>query len=799
MQLSNKANTKNKSIIVIGGGNLQLPMIRTAQNDLNLNVIVFDQNPESPGSIAADLFSKVSTIDADSAVSRSLELQKDLADTTPIHGVITAGTDMSYTVANVAEALGLPGIFPENAKAASDKLIMRNRLFECAVPIPFFTSISSLADLRQHYNSSLPAVLKPTRNMGARGVRLIRSTSELEAAFRHSMSYAKDGTLLLEEFMDGPELSIDSLIWTKIPWKDFINILDKSKFQNSLDYRREIFKDYIEIKMTGIADRIIRHPPYFIEPGHNMPSLQPSSVLEEAERVMKEAIIALGLFTGAAKGDLKVTSRGVKVGEIAARLSGGYMSSHTFPMHSGIALHKNAILIAMAEFPESLEPVKNKTVIERCIPFTLNQDDQDQFKTGKITEFCGLDEILKIPGIEFAEFTRKTGDILPWPTSNVDKAGHIIASADTLEEAEAVIKKASEKLRFETDNTFTYTVKEIESIAKGVLKAEICHLCKICDGRHCASGVPGMGAIGRMQSFKNNGESLNKISIVPDYIHPQVIPDSSINIFGKNLKSPLMPAPMTGTFTNMGGFISEVDFASYLMRGALEFGSIMWFGDGADPYKYKEFLNLIEKSEGRSVIILKPRTDMGEIKKRIKEVTERGALAIGFDIDSIALKTMELKNQATSSRSSDEWKKLRDLANLPFILKGILSQSDAEEAIKIGVDAIVVSNHGGRNLDNLPGAADVLPDISRIINKRIHVFADGGIRSGSDVYKMMALGADAVLIGRPMVTAIAGAKHLGVKRYFHDINEELINIMKICGDADIAAVQVSGAKRLRKI
>ncbi len=789
----------NGSIIIIGGGSLQVPLIRTAKDTLNLHTIVFDQNPEAPGALIADQFSQVSTIDTDAAAQRAVEIQHNLSNSEKIRGVITAGTDVSFTVAKTAEALDLPGIFPESALAASDKLVMRNTMKSAGVPVPVFSEIHDIQNAKETYRKFRSEtgksrfVIKPTRNMGARGVRLIRSESEIEEAFRYTKQFSARGTILLEEYMEGPELSADCLLWTVIPWKEFINLTNKKYFLEDPEYRRSIFDKYVKIQMTGLADRIIRHPPFFIEPGHNMPSLLSGEIYKESLQVMRDSAVALGIFSGAAKGDLKVTSEGVKVGEVAARLSGGYMSSHTYPLHSGINLHKNALLISLGEQPEDLAPQKNQTVIERAIPFTLNQDNPGLFQTGLITEISAdIGEILKIPGVEHIEFTKKKGDILHWPESNVDKAGHIIASGSNLEEAEAAAQAAYEKIIFRTDNSYTFTWKEIEERAKKLLPSDVCHVCRNCDGKHCASGVPGMGAAGRMNSFKNNSYALTKVRVIPQLIKKSDPPNSENfteeKFFGIPLRTPVMAAPLTGVKTNMGGFTGEKEFAEAVMRGAVESGSVMWFGDGADPERYKLYTDLIAKSEGRAVITIKPRCDLAEIEMRIKAALERGVLAVAFDIDSVGLRTNELKNQSVCLKSAEEWKRIRDLIRVPMIIKGILSVQDAEAAVEAGADAIIISNHGGRILDDLPGSAEVLPSIVSVVGNKIKIYADGGIRSGSDVYKMMCLGASGVLIGRPLVTAAAGAGYIGVKRLFADLNEDFRKYLHLCGRPDISRI-----------
>src|SRR5690606_32775453 len=107
-----------------------------------------------------------------------------------------------------------------------------------------------------------------------------------------------------------------------------------------------------------------------------------------------------------------------------------------------------------------------------------------------------------------------------------------------------------------------------------------------------------------------------------------------------------------------------------------------------------------------------------------------------------------------------EW--LRSVTRLPIILKGITDAADAVRAVEAGAAGLIVSNHGGRTLDTLPATIDVLPRIADAVNGRVPLLIDGGIRRGSDVLKALALGATAVLVGRPYVHGLATAGAIGV-------------------------------------
>ncbi|WP_419673498.1 alpha-hydroxy acid oxidase [Aliarcobacter butzleri] len=122
-----------------------------------------------------------------------------------------------------------------------------------------------------------------------------------------------------------------------------------------------------------------------------------------------------------------------------------------------------------------------------------------------------------------------------------------------------------------------------------------------------------------------------------------------------------------------------------------------------------------------------------------------------------------------------------------IILKGITSVS-YEKSLDLGIDGIVVSNHGGRTLDTLPASIELLPKIAKVINKKIPILFDGGIRRGTDVLKAIALGANAVLIGRPIIYGLATARALGVAHTLKILKEELEVSMIFTGCKDIQSI-----------
>jgi isopentenyl diphosphate isomerase/L-lactate dehydrogenase-like FMN-dependent dehydrogenase len=265
-----------------------------------------------------------------------------------------------------------------------------------------------------------------------------------------------------------------------------------------------------------------------------------------------------------------------------------------------------------------------------------------------------------------------------------------------------------------------------------------------------------MGGVGTGATFRRNIEALRRYKITTRLVHDITDPDTSMEFLGRKLSIPVMSAPITGAVTNMGGATDELEYNRSVIKGAINAGTISFVGDGATPTKYRVVLQALAESGGLGIPIFKPRSDNAEIIERIRAAEEAGALAVGVDIDAVVFKTMELKNQSVGPKGMDSLRELISSTKLPFILKGIMNPNDAIQAAEAGARGIIVSNHGGRVLDEMIGTMDVLEEISAAVRGRLFIGIDGGFRSGVDILKAIAYGAEAVLIGRPVAIAAVG-------------------------------------------
>jgi isopentenyl diphosphate isomerase/L-lactate dehydrogenase-like FMN-dependent dehydrogenase len=329
-------------------------------------------------------------------------------------------------------------------------------------------------------------------------------------------------------------------------------------------------------------------------------------------------------------------------------------------------------------------------------------------------------------------------------------------------------------------------VKEIYQNAKEKMKG-FCRVCPQCNGKACAGEVPGMGGLGTGSSFTSNVDALARYSFNMRLIHGVTAPDTSINFLGKELSMPILAAPIGGVSFNMGGGVTEEEYIDAVVSGCRAAGTLGCTGDGVPEFIHASGYAAIEKNEGSGIPFIKPWED-DEFFDKLKKAEKSGTDIFGMDIDAAGLVTLRKMGRPVSPKTPADLKRIIASTDLKFILKGVMTADEAILAAEAGADAIVVSNHGGRVLDSAPGAADVLAGIADAVKGRLTIIADGGVRSGGDVLKLLALGADAVMIGRPVSVAAVGGLQAGVEAYLAKIQGELIQSMVLTGTASVREV-----------
>ena len=203
-------------------------------------------------------------------------------------------------------------------------------------------------------------------------------------------------------------------------------------------------------------------------------------------------------------------------------------------------------------------------------------------------------------------------------------------------------------------------------------------------------------------------------------------------------------------------------------------------GDGVNAEVMRAATEAVKKAGGLGIPTVKP-WNLETVQEKMKQVHDAGAFAVAMDVDAAGLPFLKNMTPPAGRKSVEELHDIVESSPVPFIVKGIMTVKGALKALEAGASAIIVSNHGGRVLDQCPATAEVLEDIVKAVNGKMKIFVDGGIRSGVDVFKALALGADGVVIARPFVTAVYGGGAEGVKLYVEKLGAELADTMAMCG------------------
>lgn len=411
-----KSMTK-PSVLILGAGLMQRPAILSAK-ELGFRAVVVDANPNAESVSLADEFKEIDL----KAKDEILNFAEELTENSNLKGIFTAGTDFSASVSYAGEKLGFSCHSYEAALNATIKPRMRKCFERCDVPSPKYFSLSGAEITEKNVLSaveklSFPCVVKPADNMGARGCRMIRSMDEAWRSVKIAAGNSRTSTVILEEYMEGPEFSIDAIVYNGT------------------------------LTITGFADRHIFYKPYFIETGHTMPSKIDEKMRLELISAFADGVKALGLTCGAAKADIKYTEKGPQIGEIAARLSGGYMSGWTYPYSSGINLTAQALLVAAGKEPSGILggriPLKtgNKNFeIFDCPSKNVSAERAWISIPGKVKSLHLPEKESPVQNV-FPRPVKEGGDV-DFPRNNVQKCGNVITKSDSYEKAVSAAEKA---------------------------------------------------------------------------------------------------------------------------------------------------------------------------------------------------------------------------------------------------------------------------------------------------------------------------------------------------------------------
>lgn len=390
-----------KRLMIVGASVLQLPAILKAK-EMGLYVGVADYNPEAIGIRYADEFFNASTMDEDAVLKAAEEFKPD--------GIMTLATDMPMRgVSKVSDELHLHSISYETSFKATDKYEMIKAFNAYGVPSPWYFDVDSFEDLKTLEGKvSFPCIIKPTDNAGSHGVAKVHDFEELLANYEYSHSCSRHGKVIVEEYLDGPEVSVEVMVV-----KGQVHILQ-------------------------ITDKITTGAPHFVEMGHTQPSRLSEEIQRQIREVAEAACKSLGLDKGPAHVEMKVTSRGPVMIELGARMGGDNITTHLVPLSTGIDMVGATIKVALGEEPDIQPTLHCGSAIRYFdVPF------------GTIKSIGNVEEAERIPGVKQITFTKGVGEeSTPIECSN-DRIGFVIAQGETAEEAVKACEQAMARIRIE--------------------------------------------------------------------------------------------------------------------------------------------------------------------------------------------------------------------------------------------------------------------------------------------------------------------------------------------------------------
>ena len=330
------------------------------------------------------------------------------------------------------------------------------------------------------------------------------------------------------------------------------------------------------------------------------------------------------------------------------------------------------------------------------------------------------------------------------------------------------------------------TYEEVLSNAKTCM-GEFCKACPVCNGKACSNKVPGPGAKGSGTVAIRNYDKWQELCINMDTICENKPLDLTSEIFGRTFKYPIFAAPIGAMKLHYGDKYDDLEYNDILVSSCADAGIAAFTGDGTNPAVMEGAARAIKQKDGNGIPTVKP-WDINTLKEKLAMIKDAGSFAVAMDIDAAGLPFFKNLTPPAGSKTVEELREIVKEAEVPFIIKGIMTVKGALKAKEAGAAAIVVSNHGGRVLDQCPATAEVLAEIADAVGNDMKILVDGGIRSGVDIFKALALGADAVLIGRPFVTAVYGGGAEGVAAYTAKLAAELEDTMAMCGAHSLSEI-----------
>lgn len=393
-----------KRIMILGASRYYIRSIMAAR-ELGYDVVVTDRNPKSEGFKYADHYEVVDITDIPESAK--------VAEKYRISGVLAVNDFGVRTAAAIIEKLNLVGISPQVAECATDKMWMKKKWREAGVPSARFKVVKTLREAHDAVEEldTWPLVLKPvdSRGGGSRGVSRVENKGQLKGALKFAQSFYDNKLVIVEEFLDGIEHSVETMTYEK------------------------------ETYVLAVSDKTKTPPPYRVDKSVTYPTVLTGAKLEEVHRWVTAAIRALGIHIGPAHVELCTTEDGPKIFELGARCGGGGTPDPIVPFLTGVEMFKEVVRVAQGEKPMNLVPLYMKGCVYRFITP----------RPGTVKRVEGLEEVRTWKNVLDCEILVKGGDQVTEVRSGSDRAGFVIAGGETRKEAIGLADRAETFIRFE--------------------------------------------------------------------------------------------------------------------------------------------------------------------------------------------------------------------------------------------------------------------------------------------------------------------------------------------------------------
>lgn len=389
-----------KRLMVMGAAIEQIPGIKKAK-EMGYEVAVIDYNSKALGIPLADKFYNVSTIDPEGVYKSAKDFGAD--------GFLTLATDLPVrAVAYASEKLGIPGISQYTALLATDKGEMIKVLKEHNVESPWYYIINSLEELKEKGKQiTYPCIMKPTDNAASRGVVLIHNYESLIESYDYSKDQSHSGQIIIEEYMEGPEVSVEIL-----------------------SYKGKIY-------VLQITDKLTSGAPHFVEIGHNQPSLLDVAIQDRIRDVASKAVKALGIVNGPAHVEIIVTKDGPKIVELGARLGGDCITSHLVYLSTGIDMIKETVKVLCGEEPD-LDQKYEKGASIRFLTYE---------GVGILDYVDGKEAARAVDGVIEVSDIMRPGDRIESICSSDDRVAYVVTQAEDVMKSSELAEKARNMMK----------------------------------------------------------------------------------------------------------------------------------------------------------------------------------------------------------------------------------------------------------------------------------------------------------------------------------------------------------------